>query len=366
MNKDLLISVIIPVYNGAKTLSRVVESVLCQMNGQVELILVDDGSTDSSGVICDEYAKAYENIHVIHKENGGTSSAKNMGIRAAKGKYLSLMDCDDYIDRDAYEQIISVLQEFQPDCLDFGLKYIGQSGDVTYNHHKIEKDILHKRDVIEEKILPPLLNLCKDEEHFIFDFAVTKIYKAEIIQTNGILFDEDKRTWEDRTFTLRHLKYCENFYSMKQCFYNYVYTPNSLSQRYTPEYFRIIVENFCHYRELYEDKFDFDTEYVNEYWANAIWNMILISMGQKENKDLIYQKIQECLTDEQVIHWFSKRPSKDATEKKISTYVVSGDNNKLIKLAEKISKKKEQKQKRDRVLFSIKYRFKQALHKKQV
>jgi len=237
MDRKPLISVIMPVYNGEKTVARAIESVLCQMDGRIELIVVNDGSMDKSGAICDEYAAKNPHIHVIHKENGGTSSAKNRGIAAAKGRYLSFIDCDDTLEPDTYAAIIPILLEDSPDCLDFGLNYVNNQGESTPQCNKIPKNTLLSVEFMEQVILPPLLNLRKDEDNFIFDFACNKIFKAEIIHNQNVHFDEDKRTWEDRTFLLRHLKHCKNYYSMKQSFYNYIFTPNSLSQRYTPEYF---------------------------------------------------------------------------------------------------------------------------------
>lgn len=121
---DIIKSIIMPIYNGEMYLKRSVESILCQMDGRIELILVNDGSTDGSGVVCDRYATDNPNIIVIHKENGGTSSAKNMGIAIARGKYLTYIDCDDYIDSDAFATIAPVLLEIEPDCLDFGWRYV--------------------------------------------------------------------------------------------------------------------------------------------------------------------------------------------------------------------------------------------------
>ena len=335
MDSKILISVIVPVYNGEKTLRRAVESVLCQMDGRIELILVDDGSKDESGAICDEYVARCPDIHVIHKANGGTSSAKNMGIAMAKGQYLSFMDCDDYFDSDTYASIIPILQEYQPDCLDFGLKYINQQGEVAESLHQCPKNILLSRQVLEELVFPPLLNLRKDDAHFIFDFCWNKMFKAEIIREHDVRFDEEKRTWEDRTFLLRHLKYCQNYYAMDRCFYNYVYTPNSLSQRYSLDYFKIILANFKHYKELFEDRFDFDTQYANDYWARAIENMVFHSLEQKENRELIRQNILETLSNPQVVHWFAKRNPGNEFERKVSELIVAGNVEEAVRCYKK-------------------------------
>ncbi|WP_227166600.1 glycosyltransferase, partial [Enterococcus faecium] len=97
------ISIIVPVYKVEKYLRKCVDSILAQTFTDFEVILVDDGSPDNSGKICDEYAEKDNRVRVIHKENGGLSSARNAGIDVARGKYLGFVDSDDYIDEDMYE-----------------------------------------------------------------------------------------------------------------------------------------------------------------------------------------------------------------------------------------------------------------------
>lgn len=341
MDKKLIISVIVPVYNGEKFVRRAADSVVRQMDGRIELILVDDGSTDGSGAICDEYATKYPNIQVIHKANGGTSSAKNRGIDIAQGAYLSFMDCDDFFDADMFEQIIPLLIEHQPDCFDFGWRYWNNCGESVENLHQCPKNVLIPREELESLILPPLLNLRDDKAHFIYDFCVTKVFKAEIIQKHQVRFDEDKRTWEDRTFLLRHLKYCQNFYAIDKCFYNYVYTPNSLGQRYFPDILRIMLRNFEHYRQMYCDRFDFETQYAIDYRAKAVENLIFRSLEQKENQTTIRSNILETLSNEQVVEWFAKREPSQPFHRVIKDYLLAGEYEKALECFKK-NKPKEQ------------------------
>lgn len=359
MEKELIISVIIPVYNGEAFVRRAVDSVLGQMDGRIELILVNDGSTDASGAICDEYAQKYPDIHVIHKPNGGTSSAKNMGINVAKGTYLTFFDCDDFIDDGAFSQIIPVLQEYRPDCLDFGWRYVNCSNETFEAFHQCRKNVLIPLQELEDVILPPLLNLRKDDAHFIFDFCWNKLFRAEIIHHYHVRFDEEKKTFEDRTFILRHLKYCQNYYAMDRCFYNYVYTPNSLSQRYCPDCFKIVLANFAHYRELFGDRFDFDSQYANDYWVQAVEKMIFVSLDQKENRSVIYENILETLKHEQVLHWFTKCQPKDAFGKKVQGQIMAGEYGKAIG---EYSKKSAQRRRKQAVC-SIKLRIRHTLGK---
>ncbi|MGM9549262.1 MAG: glycosyltransferase family 2 protein [Faecousia sp.] len=112
MKQDGLISVIVPVYNVEAYLPRCVESILAQTYGKLEIILVDDGTKDNSGAICDAYARQDDRIRVIHKPNGGLSSARNAGIDAAAGEYLSFVDSDDWIEPDMYEQMMALMGQY--------------------------------------------------------------------------------------------------------------------------------------------------------------------------------------------------------------------------------------------------------------
>ncbi len=117
MDQDILISVIVPVYNVQEYLPRCVDSILAQTYENLEIILVDDGTKDASDKICDEYAARDTRIRVIHKENGGLSSARNAGIDIAKGEYLSFVDSDDWIEPDTYAHMLGV-------ALKYGVKLV--------------------------------------------------------------------------------------------------------------------------------------------------------------------------------------------------------------------------------------------------
>ena len=351
-----MISVIVPVYNAEQFVDRAVQSVLCQMDGSLELILVDDGSKDRSGDICDAYAAEYENVRVIHKENGGTSSAKNMGIQIAAGRYISFMDSDDYLEPTAYAEIRGVIERNEPDCIDFGWRYVSNGGAMAPAFHKLPKNMLLGKKELTDRILPPLLNLRRDPDHFIFDFCCNKVFRAEIIRSQNVLFDENKRVWEDRTFLLRCLRYSKTYYAMDRCFYNYVDVPGSLSRRYSLDFFRIILANFRHYSDLFGDRFDFDTQYANDYWCHAIENMIFRSLEQKENTEQIRQNMLETLADPQVVHWYARRNPENAFEKKMSSLVVSSQREKALAAYEIKQKRKINNKKWRSLLHSLKRR----------
>ena len=356
MEKKILISVIIPVYNAQAFIDRAVQSVLCQMDGSIELILVDDGSKDRSGEICDEYAKNYDNVRVIHKENGGLSSARNAGISVASGEYLSFLDADDYLDPDTCETVKTVITSYHPDLIDFGWRYINNGEIMPDRFHNLPKNVLLSERELFNLILPPLLNLRNDPNNFVFDFVWNKLFRIDIIQCNNLLFDEYRRTWEDRPFVVNYLRYCNSYYAIDKCFYNYVNVPTSLSRRYSMDFFRIIVENFLQYRSLFGSEYDFDTEYVNSYWASAIENMIFRLLTETEGKEQIRQTILQTLADGQVLHWYEQRKPETDFEREVSALVTSGQREKALDAYEKFQKKKNRKQRIRSLLSAVKRR----------
>ncbi|MBQ8834487.1 MAG: glycosyltransferase [Oscillospiraceae bacterium] len=112
MEQDILISVIVPVYNVEAYLPRCVDSILAQTYSNLEIILVDDGTRDASDKICDDYARKDSRVRVIHKENGGLSSARNAGIDTAKGEYLAFVDSDDWIEPETYETMLGLARQY--------------------------------------------------------------------------------------------------------------------------------------------------------------------------------------------------------------------------------------------------------------
>lgn len=361
MKNEILISVIVPVYNAERFIDRAVQSVLCQMDGSVELILVDDGSTDRSGAICDTYAAENPNVHVVHKKNGGLSSARNAGINAANGAYLMFLDADDYLEKEACAEVSKVILATHPDCIDFGWRYVSNGEAMIPSFHKLPKNTLLGEKELYGQILPPLLNLCSNPDDFIFDFSWNKVYLREKVDKHNILFDESRRTWEDRPFVAHYLRYCENYYAMDRCFYNYVDIPGSLSRRYSLDFFRIILANFRHYSDLFGDRFDFDTQYVNDYWCHAIEKMILRSLEEKDNTEQIRKNIRETLVDTQVVRWYAKRNPQNAFEKEMSRMVASGEGEKALSTYEIRWKREQKRESRKAYIFRAKQVVKKLL-----
>ena len=144
MRENDLISVILPIYNVEPYLERAVDSIIKQTYRNIEIILVDDGSPDNCGNICDAYAKQDKRIIVIHKENGGLSDARNVGIKKASGKYITLVDSDDYVDDDYVEFLYSLIKNSGADmsiC----------SHTVLYDNGTILTKATHELFVLDKK-----------------------------------------------------------------------------------------------------------------------------------------------------------------------------------------------------------------------
>lgn len=196
------ISIIVPVYNVEKYISRCVESILSQSFQDWELILVDDGSSDTSGFICNDYASNDIRIHSYHKKNGGVSTARNFGLDNAKGDYVTFIDSDDTFMPNALEQMLKRMREDV--CLSFSnLSIIRNSGVV---------DLTGKKDSGEYSIESMLSWLLTGKPCYI-GYICCKLYKRSLIEQFKIRFDTDIKFNEDRLFCLSYLCCCNGIVS---------------------------------------------------------------------------------------------------------------------------------------------------------
>lgn len=173
------ISVIIPIYKVEKYLSRCVESVMNQTYRNLEIILVDDGSPDRCGEICDDYAKKDSRITVVHKKNGGLSSARNAGLDVATGDYVGFIDSDDYIDLQMYEKLCDALQSHDADMSICNYAYVAEESDSCQ-----DKEILYS-PIVTEVLTPEQAYQKIDPSWNGYSFYVTawnKLYKRGLFE----------------------------------------------------------------------------------------------------------------------------------------------------------------------------------------
>ena len=285
------ISIIIPVFNASKTIKKAVDSLLNQTLKDFNIVLVDDGSTDDSAIICDNYANEYKNVIVVHKKNGGISSSRNAGIDATDTEYIAFLDADDFCESTFIEKVLYVINNSSPDSICFGLKYLIDDKVQATVVPAVITDRVTDNEYIHNTILPPLLNIKDKNTGFVYDYVWNKLYKREIIVENCICFDETRRIWEDRPFVVEYLKYCNSFYCINECLYNYVNTVDSLSGKYYLNFFDIVIENYKNYISWFGDEYDFNNQYSIDYWCHSIENIIFKSLKQKAKIEAIQNEI---------------------------------------------------------------------------
>lgn len=193
--KQPLISVIIPVYNVEKYLARCVESILRQTYQNLEIWLIDDGSTDGSGKICDKYTQKEARIRTLHKTHGGVSSARNMGLEHATGDYISFVDADDYIESSMYEQLLSALINNKADISMCGVANVWQTGKRNEAGHRYPAEKLYTnfREWMEDFSI-----------YGMYGISCNKLFKKQMI--GNTRFDTRLKRAEDVRFVFEVTK----------------------------------------------------------------------------------------------------------------------------------------------------------------
>lgn len=235
-------SIIVPVYNAEKTLKRCVDSLLSQSTADHEIILVNDGSTDSSLNILNEYALKDSRIRIIDKPNGGVSSARNAGIEAAQGEYIMFVDADDFVDK---EYVAAMLEAPKSDLV--------YSGVLSYNDtiRKVDGTIVQFE---ETQIEPGVTDAdCVTRNNILaVGYPYGKLFVRKLILEYNIRFDTRIRNHEDHLFCLQYVSHCRIIALTKKntYYWTYVTGSNSLSHR-TPDYRQMIIasDGFLSYFE---------------------------------------------------------------------------------------------------------------------
>ena len=257
------ISIIIPVYNCEDTIEKCIESILRQTFEEFELILIDDGSKDKSGYICEKYKEKDCRVKVYHNQNRGVSFARNYGINISRGRYLMFCDSDDYVDtnwcEDLYKQII-----IYPDswiCCNFS------TIDYDTGQEKRMKNTLNQINYINKKDFFITVDLG------ISGFCWNKIFDREIINREKIRFNENYSLGEDVEFCVDYLKVTKNIIFLNKYLYYYVkYSKETLTNRKYENYFDLLRHFYILRRpfisDMYLEKFC-NIYYYEFYYALA-------------------------------------------------------------------------------------------------
>lgn len=234
----ITISLIIPVYNAEVYLSKCIDSVLNQSYVPDQIILVDDGSTDYSSKICDEYAKDNSIVEVIHKKNEGLGFARNTGLKAAWGDYVAFLDSDDYLDTDFFSVMRAALDNENYDLVKSGYRRISKEGKV-FSVRSYEVDEIFCNEEIKVSFIPRTLGSLPSEHDSIEMGVTCSLIKRKCIMS--ILFPSEKEyISEDLIFNMQLLENVNRAKLLRYVGYNYLENTSSLSLKYREDRFSSI------------------------------------------------------------------------------------------------------------------------------
>lgn len=211
------ISVVIPAYNCADSIRQTIQSIFRSGIKDYEILIVDDGSTDGTGQICDRFTEENVSIRCIHQQNAGVSSARNRGIREASGEYIWFVDADDSIKEESLSAIEKILNEYSPDMLVFGVCFV-------YTHHgKIFR---------EDELLPPIEGMISATEYYsnLYDLFIAnslsalwnRLIKRSVLSDMDLFLREEMFLYEDLEFVLRISRHCNCIYFYRDAVYHYM------------------------------------------------------------------------------------------------------------------------------------------------
>lgn len=220
---DPIISIIVPVYNVEQYLPRCIDSILAQSFPDFELILVEDGSPDNCGVICDEYAARDNRVRVIHKENGGVSSARNAGLDAAAGEYIMFCDSDDYVSPDWVQQLYRAVRSYANAFVNCNVWTVASDGNMVLRY-----------DVANPNRIIPMHSYYELYVSSLDSSLWNKIYSGEIIREQQLRFYEDLHIGEDVVFNVEYYKTCDQIIFINSPLYFYCSNTASLTHTYRP------------------------------------------------------------------------------------------------------------------------------------
>lgn len=216
------VSIIVPVYNAEKSIGRCIDSILNQEYTDFELLLMDDGSKDASGAICDEYAAKDVRVKVVHKANSGVSDTRNQALDLAGGTYLQFLDADDWITPNATRLLVEAAEQHHCDMV------------IADFYRVVGERVSHKGAIEEEGILTKeafATQMMENPADFYYGVLWNKLFRREIVEKYKLRMDSAISWCEDFMFNLEYIRHCEVFYALQVPIYYYVKTKGSLASQ---------------------------------------------------------------------------------------------------------------------------------------
>ena len=305
MKKDVLLTVVIPVYNVEKYLKRCIDSILIQEWKNYNILLVDDGSTDNSPKICDDYVKSYDFISVIHKENGGLSEARNTGVCSANGEYVYFPDSDDWIEPDTFIELAEAIESQKFDIISFNREFVKSEKDTIVSDSLVTQ-VFEGKDAFVQIL----------KHSYITGFANDKIYRKSLFIDNKIMFPSGKY-YEDLGTNYKLFLLSEKVYATNQKYYHYLIdNPDSITQSWNEKKFR---DMFEFYKEVFYSDFvrsqlnEEELQLLQRYYVSGLIHILASLYKSKLYKqyiDITDEVKQELLKNRVSLSQMKDQPNK--------------------------------------------------------
>lgn len=286
------ISVIVPVYNSEKYLRECLDSIVNQTLSGIQVLMVDDGSTDGSASICKEYEEIYEGFEYYYKENGGTATARNEGLKKAKGEYIGFVDSDDYIELDMFERMYSAAKS---NCSD--IVFCPTRGLDDYTH--LESGF-YDASMIKEHIFPKILpHIVKEGTFRTVDWGNwSRIFRREIIQDNELYFYEGSRRCEDFAFSVECTIHANSYTVIDEGeLYHYRPNENSKSRSYTQNMWKSIRALMVYMQGFMEKYSEYDFSKAMDMCVFYFSTSVIRNELRNPERDKIVSNISKVMND---------------------------------------------------------------------
>lgn len=298
------ISLIIPIYNTQEYLSKCLQSAVDQDYKNMEIICVDDGSTDESGHILDGFAQRYENIIAVHQENGGESKARNKGLSMASGDYIGFMDCDDWIEPDMYSRLSGMLETYDVDMVASSwIKEFADQSIKVKNIGEVKAGILQQDEILEY--------VYHRDEYQGFAYMWDKLYKRKLLYDKDgkfMRFDEELQMGGDILYLAKILMNVERAVYIDDAFYHYRQRPESGSHAQNVEVRAGALIAYDHIIELFQEN-HIDEDIIKLVKRFQVYHSTNIA-------EIAYQK--QDRTGLRICHSYMKKYEKEYIETNLS------------------------------------------------
>lgn len=298
----LLVTIVLPVYNVENYLDRCVDSVVAQTYGNLEIILVDDGSTDNCPRICDDWSARDSRIKVVHKENAGLGMARNTGIEHASGDYICFFDSDDYIREDAIELIVRCIEETSAELVVFGFTFVNSKGEPERSVVPCTPNRVYEEGDVREWFLPALVGSDQKTagKYNLWLSAWSTCYSSSLISRTGWRFVSEREVISEDVYSLLGLyARVKSVAILSESLYRYCYNSASLTHVYRADRLDMLARFYRSCIRLCDE-----CGYGNDVRRGIAWTYISFVIGAMKQAAVNggyagYEDIKRCLECEE-------------------------------------------------------------------